>query len=89
MHAGVAQLLAALAALGDRAGDEVDAELARGRARPRDRRAVERLGARAQVVAGPEHGPLLGQHDELRAVGGGGADVPVRGREVAVESWSS
>jgi hypothetical protein len=39
---GVAQLLLALDALGDRAGDQVDAQLARGRTCPRDRLAVPR-----------------------------------------------
>ncbi len=45
VHRRVRDALVALAALGDRAGDEVDAELARELARPRDRAAVERLGA--------------------------------------------
>ena len=81
----VAQALGALDALGDRAGDELDAELARDRARPRHRRAVERLRARAQVVAAAERAPLLGQHDELRAVRRGRAREAVRALEVARE----
>ena len=78
VHRCVAQLVLPVDALGDRAGDEVDAQLARRRARPRDRRAVERLGTRAQVVAGPEDRPLLGQDDRARAVGSGGADLSGR-----------
>ena len=75
----------ALDALGDRARDELDAELAAPRPRPRDCRAVERLSAGAQVLAAPEHAPLLGQHDELRAVGRGRAREAVGALEVAVE----
>ena len=47
--------------------------------------AVERLRAGAQVVAAAEHAPLLRQHDELRAVGGGRAREAVGALEVAVE----
>ncbi len=55
-------------------------------ARPRrPRAAVERLRAGAQVLAAAEHAPLLGQHDELRAVGRGRAREAVRALEVAVE----
>ena len=56
-----------------------------GRARPLHDRSVERLGARAQIVAATEHAPLLGQHDEPRAVGGGSAGEAVRALEVVVE----
>ena len=70
-------------ALGDRARDEVDAQLARGVARPRHRRAVERLGAGLQVLAVPEDAPLLRQHDEARAVGRGAAHEAVGRLEVA------
>ena len=53
-------------ALGERAGDEVDAELARRCSRAQfDGGAVERLGARAQVVAAAEHRPLLGRRTSV------------------------
>ena len=52
VDARVAELRLALDALGDRAGDQVDAELAGDRAGPRDRRAVERLSACAEVLSG-------------------------------------
>jgi hypothetical protein len=81
----VVRFLRAVDALGDRTGDQVDAQLARRGARPRDRLAVERLSARAQVGAGAEHRPLLWQDDELCAVGRRRADVPVRAREVAFD----
>ena len=80
---GVAQLLLALDALGDRARDEVDAQLARGVARPCHRRAVERLGAGLQVAAVPEEAPLLGQHDEARAIGRGAAHEAIGRLEIA------
>jgi hypothetical protein len=48
-------------------------------------RAVERLGARPQVVAGAEDRPLLRQDDQLGALGRGRADVPVRAGEVGVD----
>ena len=50
----------------------------------RQRGAVERLGARGGLLGAREHGPLLGQHDELGARRGGGAREAVRGLEVAV-----
>src|SRR5215208_3081186 len=45
VHGGVRAALGPLDALGDRARDQVDAQLARRRARPRERGPVERLGA--------------------------------------------
>jgi len=75
---GVAQLVLALDALGDRAGDEVDAERLRGLRGPRGRLAgPDPLGGGAQVVAGSDRRPLLGQDDERRAVGGGPAHEAV------------
>ena len=84
VHGGVADAVGALDVLGDRAGDEVDAELARGVTRPRQRGAVERLGAGGGLLGAREHGPFLGQDDEIRARRGGGARESVRGLEVAV-----
>ena len=52
VHGGVRHALVALAALGDRAGDDVDPELARERTRPLDRAAVERLRP-GEVVGRP------------------------------------
>ena len=45
-------------------------------------RAVERLGAGRQLLAGGEQVPLLRQGDELGAVGGGGAHQALGGGEV-------
>ncbi len=59
VDAGVAQP-PVLATLGDRAGDEVDPQLARDVAGPGQRRPVEPLGVLAQDLAGAERGPLLG-----------------------------
>ncbi len=94
VHGGVRAALGALDALGDRAGDEVDAQLARGRRRPCERGAVERLGARCGLLGRAEHGPLLRQHDELGAGGGGGAGQPVgrarlRSRSAVEVSWTA
>ena len=61
-------------ALGDAAGEEVDAQLARPGAGGAEARPVERLGAREQLLADGEQVPLLRQRDQLGAVGGGGAD---------------
>jgi len=60
------------------------AELARRRARPAQRRAVERLGAGGGLLGRAEHGPLLRQNDELRAARGRLAGQPVGRLEVAV-----
>ena len=84
VHRSVRQLLAIGAALGDRAGDEIDAELARCRARPGNAAAVERLRARQQLLVATEHVELLGQNDELGAVGRGGAGEAVGAVEVAL-----
>jgi hypothetical protein len=54
----------------------------RGLARPRDRGAVERLGALAQVSAAAEDAPLLRQDDEAGTVVGRAADEPVGDLEV-------
>ena len=67
----------------DRARDEVDAQLARGVARPRHRGSVERLGAGLQVLAVAEDAPLLRQHDEARAIGRGAAHEAIGRLEVA------
>jgi hypothetical protein len=85
VHAGVRAALRAVYPLGDRAGHEVDTELARDHPRPGERRAVERLGRGGGLFRRAEHGPLLRQHHELRAARGGLAGQPVRGLEVAVE----
>jgi hypothetical protein len=84
VHAGVRALLPALDTLGDRAGDEVDAQLGGRRARPPQGRAVERLGTRRGLLRRAQHGPLLGEHDELRTGGGGRSSEPVGGGEVAL-----
>ena len=84
MHAGVRELLAPLALLDDRAGDQVDAQLAGGLARPADRRAVQRLGPRGIVVVRAENIEFLGKDDQLRAIGGSCSRQLISGREVPV-----
>ena len=74
---GVAQLVLAVDVLGDRAGDEVDPELVRDARGPRARLAADRLGGGAEVVARAERRPLLGEDDEVGAVGRGPADEAV------------
>ena len=76
--------LVSLAALRDRAGDEVDAELAGGPPGPLDRASVERLGALAVVARAAAQVEALREDDELRAVGCGGAREAIRSLEVAV-----
>src|SRR5581483_12494275 len=66
--ARVRELRAAVAAFGDRAADERDAE----RARPARHRlyrlaALERLGRGAVVVGAADQVPFLGQDDDVRA----------------------
>ena len=61
------------AALGDAAGEQVDAELARPAAGRAQAGAVERLGPGEQLLAAGQQVPLLRQRDQLGAVGGGGA----------------
>jgi hypothetical protein len=68
VHARVRELLVSGQALGEGAGDEVDSELARDRARPREGLALERLGGGEELRVGPDSSPLLGQHDHARAV---------------------
>ena len=85
VHGRVRELVAPVAQLGDRAGHEVDAELARDLARPVDRAtAFDRLGALPVVVVRAENVELLGQHDERRTVGRGRSREPVGRRQVAV-----
>jgi hypothetical protein len=84
VHARVRALVAVGHALGDRAGDEVDAQLARGVARPGERRAVERLGAGGGLLGRAQQRPLLGQDDELGAGGGGRPRQAVGAGEVAL-----
>jgi hypothetical protein len=71
--------------LGDAAGEEVDAELPRPAPRGRDDRAIERLGAGGEVLTRGEQAPLLREDDELGAVGGGGTNEPLGGREVRID----
>ncbi len=82
VDARVRELVATLPALDDGAGDQVDAQLLGDLARPRDGRAVQRLGARGVVLVGAEDVELLGEDDEVRAVGGGRAGQLIRRREV-------
>ena len=72
----------ALDALDDRAGDEVDAQLAGDRARPGDRGGRRAAGRRA-AIARAEHAPLLRQHDELAPSRRGVAHQAIGGGEVA------
>jgi hypothetical protein len=85
VDARVEGLVLALDVLDDRAGDEIDSELARERPCPADRVAVERLRTRLKLLARTEDAPLLGQYDELRAARSRVADEPVGSREIAVK----
>ncbi|MEJ7714766.1 MAG: hypothetical protein WKF40_03255 [Thermoleophilaceae bacterium] len=60
VDAGVGQLLVALAALHERARDEVDAEVRGGLAGPGDRGPVHGLGSRAEVLVAAQEVELLG-----------------------------
>ena len=80
----VADALMTLAALRDGAGDEVDPELARERARPADGPAVEGLGAREVVGRRAADVEPLGQDHQLGAVRGRVAHEPLGGREIAL-----
>ena len=71
-----------LAALGDAAGEQVDAELAGPAAGGGEARAVERLGPGQQLLAAGQQVPLLRQRDQLGAVGGRGAHQALGGRQV-------
>ena len=46
---------------------------------------VERLRARGDLLGGPEHAPLLREHDELGALARGVADQAVGCLEVAID----
>src|ERR1039458_1300166 len=72
-------------ALQERPGDEVHAQLGRRLPRPGDGLAVERFGRRAQLVLGAHRRPLLGEHDQLSAIRGGGACETIGGGEVRAE----
>ena len=80
----VRHALAALAALGHGAGDQVDLELARELARPGDRAAVERLGAGEVVRRAAADVEPLGKHDQLGAVGRGRTREPLGRGEVPI-----
>ena len=70
------------AALGDAAGEQVDAERRGPLAGGAEAGAVERLGAGEQPLAAGQQVPLLRQGDELGAVGGGVADEALGRGEV-------
>ena len=70
VHARVRELLLAVDALDDRAGDELDAEFLRRLARPADGWAVERLGGGAKLLIGTHRRPLLREYDHACAVAG-------------------
>ena len=82
VHRGVRELLPPAQLLEDRAGDDLDAQLARGLARPGHGGTVERFGRFAQLLLGAHRGPLLGEYDQLSALGGRRAREPVGGGEV-------
>jgi hypothetical protein len=71
-------------ALHDRAGDQLYPQLARDLARPRDRRPVECLGPRRELLGRAEQVPLLRQHDEFGTIADRRPHEPIRGREVAI-----
>ena len=74
VEARVRELVVAVAALADRTGDQVDAELAGELARPAGGRArLERLGGSFVVLRHPAQVEALRQGDERGAVGSRGA----------------
>ena len=83
-HRGVGELLLPRDHLGDTAGHQVDPELARPARRGGQRRAVERLGAGADRLGRAQDGPLLGQDDQLGAVGCGAPNEALGNLQVAV-----
>ena len=83
-HGGVRELLLAGDDLGHAPRDQEDAELARPARGSAQRGPVEGLSRGANRLRRAEHGPLLGQDDELRAVGGRGANESLCDLEVAV-----
>jgi hypothetical protein len=72
----------ACAALDDRAGDEIYAQLARQRLRPLHRGSCERLRACAEVLVAPEQRPLLGEYDQSCPLRRGGAREAICRRQV-------
>ena len=81
---GVPELLVVVDLLDDAARDEPHVQLARERARPGERGAVDRLGAFGELLRRAEHVELLGQYDELGALRGRLANEPLGDREVAL-----
>ena len=72
---GVRELLAPLALLGDRAADEGNPVAARPLRHDLDRlAALEWLRGRVEDVAVADRVPLLGEHDDVGAGGGGPGD---------------
>jgi hypothetical protein len=82
VHGGVGDALVPVAALGDGARHQVDAELARQLSGPADRAPVQWLGAREVVGGGAADVESLRQHDQLGAVRGGGPDMALGRREI-------
>jgi hypothetical protein len=83
-HRGVEGLLVPRGALGEAPGQQVDAELGGPAGGGADRVAVERLGGIDDPLGRPQERPLLGQRDQLRAVGRRLADQPLGDLEVSV-----
>ena len=79
----VRELLASVAALGDRAADERDAVAARPSRHRSDRLAtVERLGRGVELLGRPDRIPLLGQNNDIGAGRSSLRDEPLRRFEV-------
>ena len=83
-HARVAQPHVAVHALGDRAGDDGDPEVARPALHGGEARAVERLRGRAQLVGRAERLPALGQQRDVGARRRGVAHEPLGASQVVV-----
>jgi len=85
-HGGVGELLLAGDDLGNASGDEEDPELSGPAGRGTKRGAIQRLGRSTNRIGRTEHGPLLGQDDQLSPIGGGLPHKPLCDLEVAVVS---
>src|SRR5262249_16018479 len=81
---GVGSLLPLLSALGDAAGEQVDAKVAGPATRRRQARAVERLGAGGQLLPSGQQVPLLGQDDEFGPITGSRTYQALGGGEIAI-----
>ena len=85
VQARVGGLRLAFTPLDEGAGDQVDLQFAGRLLRPLRRRPIERLRLLLHDLRAAQHGPLLGKHDQLRALAGGMPGETIGGLEVALD----